>query len=104
MVDFFHIILKFVSYLVFFFIGVCIIPLLWKVIFSYAVPFPFSLTAYFGLLDICKPKAGDVVLVNAAGGACGSQVCQIAKIKGKNRQSSSQILEIIENMKILNEF
>ncbi|ROT74916.1 protaglandin reductase 1 [Penaeus vannamei] len=39
-------------------------------------------TAYFGLLDICQPKAGETVLVNAAAGAVGSAVIQIAKIKG----------------------
>ncbi|KAG0710747.1 Prostaglandin reductase 1 [Chionoecetes opilio] len=39
-------------------------------------------TAYFGLLDLCKPKAGDTVLVNGAAGAVGSAVVQIAKIKG----------------------
>ncbi|XP_053558638.1 prostaglandin reductase 1 [Bombina bombina] len=41
-----------------------------------------GLTAYFGLLEICKPKPGDVVLVNCAAGAVGSIVGQIAKIKG----------------------
>lgn len=39
-------------------------------------------TAYFGLLDVCEPKAGDVVLVTGAAGAVGSLVGQIAKIKG----------------------
>lgn len=39
-------------------------------------------TAYFGFLEICKPKPGDVVVVNCAAGAVGSAVCQIAKIKG----------------------
>ena len=38
-----------------------------------------GLTAYFGLLDVGKPKAGDVVLVSGAAGATGSTVCQIAK-------------------------
>ncbi|XP_073520949.1 prostaglandin reductase 1-like [Phyllobates terribilis] len=41
-----------------------------------------GLTAYFGLLEICKPKKGDVVLVNCAAGAVGSIVGQIAKLKG----------------------
>ena len=40
-------------------------------------------TAYFGLLDICNPKAGETVLVNGAAGAVGSAVVQIAKIKGR---------------------
>ncbi|ELT96229.1 hypothetical protein CAPTEDRAFT_19977 [Capitella teleta] len=39
-------------------------------------------TAYFGLLKVCDPKPGDTVLVNAAAGAVGSMVGQIAKIKG----------------------
>jgi NADPH-dependent curcumin reductase len=39
-------------------------------------------TAYFGLLDVGVPKAGDTVVVSAASGAVGSIVGQIAKIKG----------------------
>ena len=39
-------------------------------------------TAYFGLLDVGKPQAGQTVVVSAAAGAVGSIVCQIAKIKG----------------------
>jgi NADPH-dependent curcumin reductase CurA len=41
-----------------------------------------GLTAYFGLLDVGKPKEGDTVLVSGAAGATGSVVGQIAKIKG----------------------
>ncbi|HZE68753.1 MAG TPA: NADP-dependent oxidoreductase [Pyrinomonadaceae bacterium] len=41
-----------------------------------------GLTAYFGLLDIGQPKAGETVLVSGAAGAVGVAVCQIAKIKG----------------------
>lgn len=41
-----------------------------------------GLTAYFGLLEIGKPKEGETVLVSAAAGAVGSVVGQIAKIKG----------------------
>ncbi|VDI13944.1 prostaglandin reductase 1 [Mytilus galloprovincialis] len=40
------------------------------------------LTAYFGFLEICKPKKGEVVVINGAAGAIGSLVGQIAKIKG----------------------
>ncbi|UQW98814.1 NADP-dependent oxidoreductase [Rummeliibacillus sp. G93] len=41
-----------------------------------------GLTAYFGLLDIAKPKSGETVVVSGAAGAVGSTVGQIAKIKG----------------------
>src|SRR5207244_11899058 len=41
-----------------------------------------GLTAYFGLLDICKPKAGETVVVSGAAGAVGSIVGQLAKIQG----------------------
>ena len=41
-----------------------------------------GLTAYFGLLDIGQPKAGETVLVSGAAGSTGSFVGQIAKIKG----------------------
>ena len=38
-----------------------------------------GLTAYFGLLDLGKPRAGENVLVSGAAGATGSVVAQIAK-------------------------
>jgi NADPH-dependent curcumin reductase len=38
-------------------------------------------TAYFGLLDVGLPKAGDTIVVSTAAGAVGSCVGQIAKIK-----------------------
>ena len=41
-----------------------------------------GLTAYFGLLDLCTPKAGETVVVSTAAGAVGSCVGQIAKLKG----------------------
>ena len=41
-----------------------------------------GLTAYFGLLDICRPQSGETVVVSAAAGAVGSTVGQIAKIEG----------------------
>lgn len=41
-----------------------------------------GLTAYFGLLDIGRPKKGETVVVSGAAGAVGSAVGQIAKIKG----------------------
>ena len=39
-------------------------------------------TAYFGLLEIGRPQAGETVVVSGAAGATGSIVGQIAKIKG----------------------
>ena len=41
-----------------------------------------GLTAYFGLMDIGKPKAGETVVVSGAAGAVGVVVGQIAKING----------------------
>ena len=41
-----------------------------------------GLTAYFGLLECGKPKAGETVVVSAAAGSVGSIVGQIAKLKG----------------------
>jgi len=41
-----------------------------------------GLTAYFGLLDVCQPIAGDTVVVSAASGAVGQIAGQIAKIMG----------------------
>ncbi|KAL7299154.1 hypothetical protein TKK_0007753 [Trichogramma kaykai] len=39
-------------------------------------------TAYFGLLEICKPQAGETLVVSGAAGAVGSHVGQIGKILG----------------------
>jgi len=39
-------------------------------------------TAYFGLLEITKPKSGETVVISTAAGSVGSIVGQIAKIKG----------------------
>ena len=41
-----------------------------------------GLTAYFGMLDVGDPKAGETVLVSGAAGATGSIAAQIAKVKG----------------------
>jgi NADPH-dependent curcumin reductase len=41
-----------------------------------------GMTAYFGLLEVGKAKAGDTVVVSGAAGAVGMVVGQIAKIKG----------------------
>jgi len=39
-------------------------------------------TAYFGLLELCKPQPGETVVVSGAAGAVGCLVGQIAKING----------------------
>ncbi len=44
-----------------------------------------GMTAYFGYLEACEPKPGDVVLVTGAAGAVGSLVGQIAKLKGASK-------------------
>ena len=41
-----------------------------------------GLTAYFGLLDIGRPQAGQTVVVSGAAGATGSVAGQVAKLKG----------------------
>lgn len=54
------------------------------------IPLPMSmsvvgltgLTAYFGMLRVGQPKAGETVVVSGAAGATGSVAAQIAKIKG----------------------
>ncbi|MDP6475800.1 MAG: NADP-dependent oxidoreductase [Alphaproteobacteria bacterium] len=41
-----------------------------------------GMTAYFGLLEVGRPKPGDTVLVSAASGAVGARVGQRARIAG----------------------
>ncbi len=41
-----------------------------------------GLAAYFGLLEVARPKAGETLVVSAGAGAVGSLVGQIGKIKG----------------------
>ena len=41
-----------------------------------------GLTAYYGLLEVCRPKAGETLVVSAAAGAVGAVVGQIGKING----------------------
>ncbi len=41
-----------------------------------------GITAYFGMMDIAKPKAGETLVVSAAAGATGSVAGQIGKIAG----------------------
>jgi len=41
-----------------------------------------GVTAWYGLTQICRPKAGETVVVSAASGAVGSAVGQLAKARG----------------------
>lgn len=41
-----------------------------------------GMTAYFGLLEVGQPKAGETVVVSGAAGAVGALVGQIARLKG----------------------
>ena len=41
-----------------------------------------GVTAWYGLMKICEPKAGQTIAVSAASGAVGSVVGQLAKAKG----------------------
>ena len=41
-----------------------------------------GITAYYGLVELGKPKSGETILVSGAAGATGSVVVQIAKLKG----------------------
>ena len=41
-----------------------------------------GMTAYFGLLEVGRPQAGQTLVVSAAAGAVGQTVGQLAKIKG----------------------
>jgi len=43
---------------------------------------PNSLTAYFGLLDVGRPVAGETLVVSGAAGSVGSLVCQVGKVTG----------------------
>lgn len=61
-----------------------------------------GLTAYFGFLDVCAPKPGEMVVVSAASGAVGQIVGQIAKIMGckviGTAGSDSKVQYIVEEL------
>ncbi len=41
-----------------------------------------GVTAWYGLVKLCQPKAGETVVVSAASGAVGGVVGQLAKVRG----------------------
>ena len=41
-----------------------------------------GVTAWYGLVKLCSPKAGETIVVSAASGAVGSAVGQLAKVRG----------------------
>ena len=41
-----------------------------------------GVTAWYGLVKLCIPKAGETIVVSAASGAVGSAVGQLAKVRG----------------------
>ena len=41
-----------------------------------------GVTAWYGLVKICTPKAGETIVVSAASGAVGGAVGQLAKVRG----------------------
>lgn len=59
-----------------------------------------SNTAYFGFLELCQPKEGEVVVVTGAAGAVGSLVGQIAKIKGEPLIFCIVFFIVLHNMEI----
>ncbi|MEU7159411.1 NADP-dependent oxidoreductase [Streptomyces chrestomyceticus] len=60
-----------------------------------------GLTAYAGLLEVASFKEGDAVFVSGAAGAVGSEVGQIAKLKGASRVIGSAGSD--EKVKLLTE-
>ena len=63
-------------------LGVNVIPEGVPPILALSVLGVTGLTAYWGLLDLGRPAAGETVLVSGAAGATGSVAGQIARIKG----------------------
>ena len=61
-----------------------------------------GMTAYFGLLDIGKPAAGETVVVSGAAGAVGGVVGQIAKLKGaardRDRGRRAEVRYVVEEL------
>jgi NADPH-dependent curcumin reductase CurA len=58
-----------------------------------------GMTAYYGLIKIGVPKAGETLYVSAAAGAVGLIVCQIGKILGLRVVASAGTDEKVEYLK-----
>jgi NADPH-dependent curcumin reductase len=43
-----------------------------------------GITAWIGMMDICKPQAGETILITSAAGTVGSVAGQLAKLQGAN--------------------
>lgn len=39
-------------------------------------------TAYFGMIEYCKPRVGDTLVVSTAAGTVGALVCQLGRLQG----------------------
>jgi hypothetical protein len=39
-------------------------------------------TAYFGMVEYCKPRVGDTLVVSTAAGSVGALVCQLGRLQG----------------------
>lgn len=39
-------------------------------------------TAYFGMIEYCKPRPGDTLVVSTAAGSVGALVCQLGRLQG----------------------
>ncbi len=39
-------------------------------------------TAYFGMVEFCKPRVGDTMVVSTAAGSVGALVCQLGRLQG----------------------
>jgi NADPH-dependent curcumin reductase CurA len=39
-------------------------------------------TAYFGMIEFCKPRVGDTLVVSTAAGSVGALVCQLGRLQG----------------------
>jgi len=52
-----------------------------------------GITAYFGMMEICKPQKGDTVVISGAAGAVGIVAGQIAKIQDAELSGSPAVMK-----------